>query len=155
AAASTLDAASLARLDRFFREGGTANLRQALRYLGTLLGHATPWTPPVSIGPMTVIGDVQDGRPVALVIFYRANLMAADIAPVTALMDALDRRGLAPLGVAVSSLKDPAIQPELEQLLHIHKPAIVLNTTAFSAMRADDTTVLDAADVPVLQVVLS
>jgi cobaltochelatase CobN len=29
------------------------------------------------------------------------------------------------------------------------------NTTAFSARREDDSTVLDAADVPVLQVVLS
>ena len=81
--------------------------------------------------------------------------MAADIAPVTALMAALDRQGLAPLGVAVSSLKDPAIRPQLEELIAAHKPAIILNTTAFSAMRADDTTVLDAADVPVLQVVLS
>src|SRR5262249_8550451 len=34
-------------------------------------------------------------------------------------------------------------------------PAIILNTTAFSALRDDDTTVLDRADVPVLQVILS
>ena len=52
-----------------------------------------------------------DARPVALVVFYRANLMAADNEPVTALMAALDREGLAPLAVAVSSLKDPAIEP--------------------------------------------
>ena len=38
ASLSTLAAEPLARLDRFFREGGTANLRQALRYAGTLLG---------------------------------------------------------------------------------------------------------------------
>ena len=155
AAASTLDAKSMVRLDQFFREGGTENLRQALRYLGALLGHDTPWMPPVPVGPMTVVGAAEDDRPTALVVFYRANLMAADTAPITALMDALDRQGLAPLGVAVSSLKDPAVQSELEQLLRDRKPAIVLNTTAFSAMRADDTTVLDSADVPVLQVVLS
>ncbi len=155
AAASTLDAKSLALLDQFFREGGTENLGQALRYLGTLLGHDTPWTPPVPVGAMTVLGATQDDRPTALVVFYRANLMAADMAPVTALMDALDRQGLAPLGVAVNSLKDPAVERDLAQLLGTRKPAIILNTTAFSAMRADDTTVLDAADVPVLQVVLS
>src|SRR5206468_10031082 len=40
-------------------------------------------------------------------------------------------------------------------LITTHKPAIIVNTTAFSAMRGDDTTVLDAADVPVLQAVLS
>ncbi|MFI5000118.1 MAG: cobaltochelatase subunit CobN, partial [Reyranellales bacterium] len=155
AAASTLDSKSLARLDRFFREGGTDNLRQALRFLGTLLGHDTPWTPAVPVGPLAVMGAAQDGRPTALIVFYRANLIAADTAPITALMEALDRQGLAPLAVAVSSLKDPVIQQELDALIRVRKPAIVLNTTAFSAMRTDDTTVLDAADVPVLQVVLS
>ena len=55
----------------------------------------------------------------------------------------------------MSSLKDPAIEPELTRLIEAHRPAVILNTTAFSAMREDDTTVLDAADVPVLQVVLS
>src|SRR5262249_33597152 len=67
----------------------------------------------------------------------------------------LERQDLAALGIAVNSLKDPAIQAELERLVMTHRPAIILNTTAFSAMREDDTTVLDAADVPVLQVVLS
>jgi cobaltochelatase CobN len=155
AAVSTLAAEPLARLDRFFREGGTENLRQALRYLATLLGHDLSWTPPAPVGPLSILGEAPDGRPVALVIFYRANLMAADIAPVTSLMEALDRQGLAPLGVAVSSLKDPAIRAQLEELIATHKPAIIVNTTAFSAMRGDDTTVLDAADVPVLQAVLS
>jgi cobaltochelatase CobN len=155
AAVSTLAAEPLARLDRFFREGGSENLRQALRYLATLLGHDLSWTPPAPVGPLSILGEVPDGRPVALVIFYRANLMAADIAPVTSLMEALDRQGLAPLGVAVSSLKDPAIRSQLEELIATHKPAIIVNTTAFSAMRGDDTTVLDAADVPVLQAVLS
>src|SRR5262249_30051888 len=67
----------------------------------------------------------------------------------------LERQDLAALGIAVNSLKDPAIQAELERLVMTHRPAIILNTTAFSAMREDDTTVLDAADAPVLQVVLA
>src|SRR5216683_1330090 len=155
AAVSTLAAEPLARLDRFFREGGTENLRQALRYLATLLGRDLAWAPPAPVGPLSILGQAPDDRPVALVVFYRANLMAADIAPVTSLMAALDRQGLAPLAVAVSSLKDPAVRPQLEGLIAAHKPAIIVNTTAFSAMRGDDTTVLDAADVPVLQAVLS
>ena len=84
--------------------------------------------------------------PVALIVFYRANLMAADTAPITALMDALDRQGLAPLAVAVNSLKDPLARPELKALIATHKPSIILNTTAFSARAEDDTTVLDDAD---------
>src|SRR5258707_12742055 len=151
AAASTLAAEPLARLDRFFREGGTENLRQALRYVAALLGRDLSWTAPVPVGPLTVLGEAPDGRPVALVVFYRANLMAADIAPITSLVEALVRQGLSPLGVAVSNLKEPEIRHQLEELIATHKPAIILNTTAFSALRGDDTTVLDAADVPVLQ----
>jgi cobaltochelatase CobN len=152
---STLAAGPLATLDRFFREGGTDNLRQALRYVGTLLGRELAWTPPAPVGPVSVLGRAAPGRPVALIVFYRANLMAADTAPITALMEALDRQGLSPLAVAVNSLKDPLAKFELKALIAAHKPAIILNTTAFSAMAEDDTTVLDDADAPVLQVVLS
>jgi cobaltochelatase CobN len=155
ASVSTLAADRLARLDAYFRAGGVDNLRQALRYGASLIGRDLEATSPVAVGPLSTIGDPADTRPRALVVFYRANLMAADIAPVTALMQALDAQGLAPLGVAVSSLKDPAVQAPLTALLAERRPAIILNTTAFSAMRDDDTTVLDAADVPVLQVVLS
>src|SRR5262245_51915030 len=156
ASLSTLAAEPRALLDRFFREGGADNLRQALRYAATLLGRDLPWTPPVAVGPISLWGsDATTDRPVALIVFYRANLLAADIAPVTALCQAVERQGLAPLAVAVSSLKDPAIRAELEALLAKRKPAVILNTTAFSARRDDDTTVLDTADVPVLQVILS
>jgi cobaltochelatase CobN len=155
ASMSTIGAGGLATLGRFFREGGRENLSQALRFVGALLGHDHSWHPPVTVGPITLLGDARADRPVALVIFYRANLLAADIEPITALMEALERQQLAPLGVAVSSLKDPTIEGEVARLIETHKPAIILNTTAFSALREDDTTVLDAADVPVLQVVLS
>ena len=155
ASLSTMAAEPLARLDRYFREGGAANLHQALRYVGGLLGRDMPASPPVPVGPVSLLGAAHDGRPSALVIFYRANLVAADTAPITALMAALDAEGLAPIGVALSSLKDPAAEPALAELIRTRKPAIILNTTAFSGLRGDDTTVLDAADVPVLQVVLS
>jgi cobaltochelatase CobN len=155
ASMSTMPRATLDLLDGFFREGGADNLRQALRCVGALLGRDTPWSPPVAVGPLTVLGDAEDKRPTVLIVFYRANLLAADIAPITALMDSLDREGLAPLAVAVGSLKDPAIEGELTRLIETRRPAIILNTTAFSARRDDDTTVLDQADVPVLQVVLS
>jgi cobaltochelatase CobN len=155
AAMSTLAAPPLAMLDRFFREGGVENLCQALRFAGTLLGRELAWTPPAPVGPVTVLGRVDGDRPVALIVFYRASLMAGDIAPVTALMEALDRQGLASLAVAVNSLKDPLARPELAALIEAHRPAVILNTTAFSARAEDDTTVLDAADAAVLQVVLS
>jgi cobaltochelatase CobN len=150
ASASTMPREKLELLDLFFREGGADNLGNALRLVAGL-----PWQPPLAVGPFTVIGNADDSRPTALIVFYRANLTSADMAPIEALMTALDREGLAPLAVAVGSLKDPAIQAPLADLLQRRKPAIILNTTAFSAMREDDTTILDQADVPVLQVVLS
>jgi cobaltochelatase CobN len=155
AAMSTVSAEALDLLDRFFHEGGPDNLVNALRYAGTLLGREMVWRPPVPVGPITALGEVREGRPAALVLFYRANLLAADDEPVRALTAALEREGLSPVAVAVSSLKDKAIEAELTRLIETHRPAVILNTTAFSAMREDDTTVLDAADAPVLQVVLS
>lgn len=152
---STLPADSLVLLDRFFREGGPDNLGQSLRYVASLIGRALPWTAPVALGPITIIGKEEDDRPAALIVFYRANMVAGDMAPVTALMEAVDRHGMAPLAVAVSSLKDPAVEADLAAVIARRRPAVVLNTTAFSALRQDDTTVLDGADAPVLQVVLS
>ena len=68
----------------------------------------------------------------------------------------MKRRNLAPVAVAVSSLKDPTVGEFLERLiLQVRRPAIILNATAFSALREDGTTVLDGADVPVLQIVLA
>jgi cobaltochelatase CobN len=155
ASMSTVSGDTLALLDRFFRQGGPDNLSQALRFIGTLLGSNCSWRPPVAIGAITVLGQPTGKGSIALVLFYRANLVAADIEPITALEAALEREGMAPLCVAVGSLKDPAIQGELARLIEAHRPAVILNATAFSAMREDDTTVLDVADAPVLQVVLS
>src|SRR3990167_1445976 len=164
---STLAAGPLARLEQFFREGGTENLRQALHYVGSLLGRGNAWTPPAPVGPIagftldrravpiSELCQAQDLRPAALVVFYRSNLMAADVEPIVALLEALDRKGLAPMAVAVNSLKDPAVEDDLGRLVGARNPAVILNTTAFSARREDDSTVLDAADVPVLQVVLA
>src|SRR5437868_12683093 len=60
---STVNAETLSRLDRFFREGGPENLRQALRYVGSLLAHDISWTDSMPIGPVT--GFSADGRAVS------------------------------------------------------------------------------------------
>jgi cobaltochelatase CobN len=155
ASVSTLAADKLARLEAYFRAGGVDNLRQGLRYAAGLLGRDLDASPAQPVGALTVLGAPADTRPQAMVVFYRANLMAADMAPIEALLEALDGQGLQAFAVAVGSLKDPAIQADLARLIEQRRPKVILNTTAFSALREDDTTVLDAADVPVLQVVLS
>jgi cobaltochelatase CobN len=157
----------LALLDRFFRDGGPDNLEQALRFVSGLVGSPRPWRtpsaipaaiewqPPGEARPRADVSPPGPARPAALVVFYRSALLAADTAPIAALVGALAAENMRPLAVAVTSLKDPAAIGEVERLITEHRPAVILNTTAFSALRADDTTVLDAADVPVLQVVLS
>jgi len=167
AAVSTSPPETAALLDRFFREGGPGNLSQALRLIGSMLGRPVAWAEPrpiaaaagLTMGGATVSLDdlAREGceRPLALVVFYRASLLAADTAPITALMAALGRQGLAAVAVAVTSLKDPAAAAELRSLIAARPPAVILNTTAFSALGEDDATVLDAAGVPVLQAVLA
>ncbi len=164
---STADAETIDLLDRYFREGGLANAGNALRYVAHLLGRPASWRAPAPIGAAVAMD--RDGtptsleelathgadKPAALVVFYRASLLAADTAPITALMNALEGEGLAPLAVAVTSLKDPEAGRGLEALISARRPAIILNATAFSSLREDGTSVLDGADVPVLQVVLA
>ncbi len=93
--------------------------------------------------------------PHALVTFYRSALLAGDVAPVEALADALQARGARVTAFAVSSLKDEEAAEALAALLVADAPDVVLNTTAFSARRGEDGTVLDRAGVPVLQVIQS
>ena len=164
---STIPAPALSLFDRYFREGGPENLRQALRLAANLLGAKFNLKPPAPI-PSAIgltasgaIASIEDliaesaDRPHALVVGYRAAVIAADDKPLKALMDALAAEGLAPFGVAVTSLKDPKAAPTVERLIAERKPAIIINATAFSALREDGVSVLDAAGVPVLQVALA
>lgn len=155
AAMSTVAPAMLDLLDGFFRQGGADNLRQALRLGASLTGRRLDWEPPAPVGALSVKEGPVRGGPVAMIVYYRANLLAADTAPVEALTEALARVGLSSIAVAVTSLKDPGIADALGALIRERRPSIILNTTAFSGRRDDETTVLDQADVPVLQVVLS
>jgi cobaltochelatase CobN len=94
-------------------------------------------------------------EPHALIVFYRVWMLAADTAPVDALADALAARGCRVTAVYVTSLKDEAATAPLAALLKTDPPDVILNLTAFSARLDDGSMVLDAADVPVLQLILS
>ena len=164
---STAPAAALALFDRYFRDGGPENLRQALRLAANLLGANFSVTPPepmpaavglTAFGAVAPIDDLVAGTPdlpPALVVGYRAAVIAADDKPLKALLKALAAEGLAPFGIAVTSLKDPEAAPIVSRLIEARKPAIIVNATAFSALREDGSSILDAADVPVLQVALA
>jgi cobaltochelatase CobN len=157
--ASTLDADTLKTLWRFFHEGGRVNLARALDHIAVSLGFDRTLAAPESIEALSLYEAAcrtkRDDSSHALIIAYRSVMIADDTAPLIALADALQERGFNVTCACVSSLKDPAAVSAVATLLDQEKPDIVLNTTAFSAKLDDGTSVLDRADVPVLQAILA
>ena len=95
---------------------------------------------------------------IAPVVFYRALMQAANTAPVDALIGALAMRGLNPLPLYVTSLRDPVSAGFLTETLAGAPPAVILNATGFAVSTpgaAAAGTPFDGADCPVLQVVFS
>lgn len=153
AAMSTLAPALRKRLVACFRHGGAAQMAAALRIAAEAagLGAAPAEDPP----PLPEFGDHDFGvaaeGPAAAVVFYRSHLLADDVAPMRALATALAAKGLSPRGLFAASLKQPEAARFVAERLTAMRPAVVLNATAFSCGAAP----LDAAGVPVLQLVLS
>jgi cobaltochelatase CobN len=167
AAASTLPAAELRVLLDYFREGGSGNLRALLWRLTRHAGFAVEVREPQPLPRLggyipgegaveiaRLVPSLAAGKAVVPIIFYRALLLAADMAPVDALCTALAARGLAPAPLFIPSLKArEAIDFLSETLAPLH-PAVIVTMTAFAAgADADEADLFAAADVPVLQVV--
>ncbi|MBV9458112.1 MAG: cobaltochelatase subunit CobN, partial [Bradyrhizobium sp.] len=96
-----------------------------------------------------------NGRPPALVTFYRSYVTSADTGPVDALVSAMREQGLDAYGAFATSLKAPGIADWLRAHLVERPPAAIINATAFSAIADDGTTPFDKASCPVFQVALS
>ena len=156
-AASTLPIEDLRRLWRWFQEGGPENIASALGWISTRLGRDAAWNEPRPLpahGRFAAACHAADG-PLALLTFYRSFVTAADTAPIEALSQALAARGFAVRAEFVTSLKDARVVDGLGRLIDELAPAIVVNTTAFSARLDDGSSVLERAGVPVLQAVLA
>ena len=150
AALSTVAPSAWCRLDAMLREGGPDNIAAALSLAAHLAdgrpdegrdAHATPACGEHVLGLPT-------GGNLAVIVFYRAHLLALDVAPVTALAAALAARGLGVRAVFVTSLKDPAAAAFVGERMAAWRPSVVLNLTAFAAP-------LDGAGAPVLQAILA
>jgi cobaltochelatase CobN len=100
------------------------------------------------------------------ILFYRAHYLAGNTAPIDALCTALANRGLDPLPVFVSSLRDRDVQETI--LPYFQDIQIILNTTGFAISQDSLSNYQDSVtksstspsfwqqlDVPVLQVILS
>jgi cobaltochelatase CobN len=158
AALSTVPADVLARLDAMLAQGGPANMRAALLLAAHAGGLAPdPGTQAVEVAAFGehLLAGVDPTGPMAVLVFYRSYLLAGDMAPILALTDALRTRGLATRALYVGSLKQPEAAAFVVTSLRRWRPAVVLNATGFSAAQDGAGSPLDAAGVPVLQLVLS
>ena len=154
---STVSAEMLGRLDGLFAHGGPANTLHALQLMAHLAGLAADHglaAEPLLLHGVHALGiEEQPGRPLAVIVLYRAYLLAADLAPIDVLARALDREGLNVRALYVGSLKDGETGTFVAERLREWAPHIVLNATAFSARLDEAPSPLEAAGVPVLQLV--
>jgi cobaltochelatase CobN len=156
---STVGADAVARLWAYLLHGGPDNCRWFLAYGASLAGFPAEWLEPRPLPQAGLSEPVEgpDHRPRALVLFYRALVLAGDTAPVEALRAALSRRGLAVDALFVHSLKDPVSAALVRARLAEAPPEVILNLTGFavSSPGKAEAGPLDGADCPVLQVVLA
>jgi cobaltochelatase CobN len=155
AARGTLGSEATHALWRYCTEGGADNAQLALRFAAHLIDRAD--SPPLA-RPMPPAGfwrneSLEDGRPNAVVIFYRALVAGSDTAGIDALHATLMARGINSICVYVTSLKDERSAAFLRAALAAHPPDIIINATAFAtATSSDDAGMLSALGCPILQV---
>ena len=167
---STLPPEAAETLWRYCIHGGIDNARNALRYAATLIGRVSEWRAPRPVpraglywpgAGVLALEDVmahwRDGSPRACVVFYRALLQGGSLAPVDALVAALQDTGLDPLPIFVTSLRDKPAAELIGALMRAAEPRIVLNATGFAVSRpgAPQDTPFAQAGVPVLQAIFA
>ena len=171
ASLSTLPAEASHRLWQYLVHGGIANADQFLAFAADTIGHATEWREPAPLMRAGLYWPGQDeitrdalqahwiaGAPVAAIVFYRALMQAANLAPVDALAHALREKGLNPLPVYAASLKDPVAAGIVSAAFEAAPPDVILNATGFALSAPGAETErgpFAATDAPVLQVVFA
>lgn len=157
-ALSTLASDDLARLEALLDAGGVENTRAALMSMVGQRDDDGCIPAPTEVPAFGVhrASGMQPGElGAAAVVFYRSHLLAGDVAPIDALVEALQSRGLPATVFYVPSLKAPDAAAWLEGELRRLAPSVIINVTAFAARDGSEGSPLDVADCPVLQVALA
>jgi cobaltochelatase CobN len=157
-ALSTVAAEDLERLEALLDVGGIENTRIALRaMLGIRDGRseisAPREMPSFGIYRESLLGAGATGN--AALIFYRSHLLAGDVVPVDAVIDALEERRLSVTALYVPSLKAADASKWLVSELRRIAPDVIVNATAFAARDETEGSPLDVGDCAVLQVALA
>lgn len=164
---ATVPVSTLRRLAHLCNTGGAVAAQAALAQLSLAAGlYAGPvtgskalplvgaWTPENGVS-CPVLAQVFSDNPRLVITFYRSYLVAADLAPITALFEAFRARGYDVIGLFAPSLKAPEAAAWLRRQIAFLAPDGVVNATAFSGKGRDGTSPLDAGNVPVFQVALA
>ncbi len=166
AAYATVSQGLCDELESYFKAGGIDNMGRLLRRIGAEIGQtgvpvdppravprAFAWTPEGGIAePKAVLAELYSERPLAHLLVYRSTILSGDTATIEVLASALRVRGIDPLILAVSSLKDLEAVALVRHTIQAARPDVIVTTTAFSA-RDDAGFVLDEADCPILQAI--
>ncbi|MBT4772799.1 MAG: cobaltochelatase subunit CobN [Rhodospirillaceae bacterium] len=168
---TSLDGGDTHRLWQYLVHGGIDNAGNFLAFAETLIGRDRDWHEPAPLtraglywpgaGNIALEGlraHWADDAPVAGVLFYRALMQAANLAPIDSLIAALQTKGVNPLPIHAASLKDPLAAAMIAETFAAAPPDVILNATGFalSAPGAPlDRGPFTHTDAPVLQVVLA
>ena len=176
AALSTLKREAAHRLWQYGVHGGIENAVNFIRFASDLISvegsdNKTPWIEPAPLlraglywpgrtaaGLEDIRQDWREGAPIAAIVFYRALVQAANTAPIDAVIVALTERGLNPLPLYASSLKDPVAAALIAGIVEDAPPDVILNGTGFalSTPGGDFTPApFNPAAAPVLQIVFA
>jgi cobaltochelatase CobN len=163
---SSVDLAVATQVWRYFTEGGVDNWSQGLQYIAQqTLGLDYAPLPPSPLPNVGVYNPVD--RAEVGILFYRSHLLAGNTSAIDALIQSLGDRGVAAQAIYVSSLKDGAVQAEIQRSFEAAGVSVVLNTTSFAigqplkiggfepAGEADGVDLWTKLDMPVFQVILS
>jgi cobaltochelatase CobN len=169
---STLPPAACHRLWQYLVHGGVDNGVEFLSYAKALITGEGEWREPKPLlraglwwpGSDEVTLDALRARwpdpppPIAALIFYRALVQAGHTAAIAALIEALTERGLAPLPLYVTSLKEPPAAAMIARVFAEAPPAVILNTTAFAVAtpgQGDGASAFAPVDAPVIQAIFA
>ncbi|QQA43166.1 cobaltochelatase subunit CobN [Pelagovum pacificum] len=148
---STVPAEDYDALWSYFVEGGPQNATNALvtarnmardeadrpPRAAALLRAGLVWPGEAAPSLETLRAHWTDGAPVVPIVFYRALVQGAGLAPVNRLTRSLLRAGLNPMPIFVASLKDDLSRATLDELFAEAPPSVILNATAFATGTPD------------------
>ena len=158
---STIPKTELEAVENCLSQGGAENAKKVLSYLR---GGNIPELEIINSGMLyKIVMPAHTGiqKKLATIIFYRTHYLAADVAPIDAMLEALSARGISANSFMLTSLKDETALALLKTELAKNPPDIILDATAFSAGNGLKNSAGNGAhplaylDIPILQVAMA